>query len=127
VPTSTPPPAPNPLEGLSFEFYAIRGEPTLNETMPSLDFARDGELEAFDGCNTYPGTYEVVPAGTSQGGLTIELEGGTKKACEGAVADQASAFLDAIDETTAYHFPPRGLLLALLDRRAEEILNGELK
>ncbi len=127
VPTSTPPPAPNPLEGLSFEFYAIRGEPTLDEAMPSLDFARDGELEAFDGCNTYPGTYEVAPAGTSQGGLTIELEAGTRKACEGAVADQASAFLEAIDETTAYHFPPRGILLALLDREAEEILNGELK
>jgi cystine transport system substrate-binding protein len=126
APTSTPAPAPNPLEGLSFEFYAIRGEPTLDEAMPSVAFEGDGELNAFDGCNTHQGTYEIAPAGTSQGGITIELGSSTSMACDAAITDQAVAFLEALDETTAYYFPPRGVLLALLDEDAEEILNGEL-
>jgi cystine transport system substrate-binding protein len=126
APTSTPAPAPNPLEGLSFEFYAIRGEPTLDEAMPSVAFEGDGELNAFDGCNTHQGTYEIAPAGTSQGGITIELGSSTSMACDAAITDQAVAFLEALDETTAYYFPPRGVLLALLDEDGEEILNGEL-
>jgi cystine transport system substrate-binding protein len=125
APTSTPPPAPNPLEGLAFEFYAIRGEPTLNDAQPRLSFRSGGELEAFDGCNRHTGTFAVEPAGTSQGGITIELRTSTSMACDGAITDQAGAFLEALDETTAYYFPPRGVLLALLDEDGEEILNGE--
>lgn len=126
-PTATIPPLPNPLEGQTFGFYAIGGQPTLAGATPRLGFGADGVVSGFDGCNTFTGTYTVLPAGTSQGALTILPGPGTTLACAQDVMTQAQAFMTALGQVTAYSYPSRGVLLALLDITATEVLSGQLQ
>jgi heat shock protein HslJ len=127
-PTQLPPTQiPNPLEGLAFGFYAINGQPTIPGTTPSLTFGSGGAWNGSDGCNSIQGTYTVQPAGASQGAIIITLGPGTTLSCAPDVMDQAQAFLTAVGQVTAYSYPPRGLLLTLLDQAGTGLLNGELQ
>jgi polar amino acid transport system substrate-binding protein len=130
-PTATLPPPPtempNPLEGPTFAFYAINGQPTIPGTVLSVAFESGGQLSGSDGCNTFQGTYIVQPAGLSQGAITITLGPSTTLACAQDVTTQAQAFVTALGQATAYAYPPEGLLLTLLDQTGTDILNGELQ
>jgi heat shock protein HslJ len=126
-PPPSPTPTPNPLAGSTFEFYAIGGQPTIPGTVLSTSFGSAGELSGASGCNTFQGTYVVEPAGTSQGGITITLGPPTTLSCPEDVMLQEQAFLTALTESTAYLYPPRGILFSLLNAAGDEVLNGELK
>jgi len=123
--TQPPPPTevPNPLEGLTFGFYAINGMPTIPGATPSLSFGSGGGLAGSDGCNTFQGTYTVQPAGTSQGGLTIALGPGTTLACAEDVMTQAQSFRTALGLVTAYSV--YGGSLSLLDSTGSAVLSGQ--
>jgi heat shock protein HslJ len=126
----TPTPTPDPLFGLTFGFYAIRDQATIPNVPLTVTFGNlegTGGLSGFDGCNTFGGTYSVTPTSASQGGLTISLGLGTTAACEPEIMDQAQAFREALSLTTAYVYPPRSLLLELLDQSGTETLSGELQ
>lgn len=82
-------------------------------------------MTGSDGCNTFQGTYNVQPAGVSQGAITITLGPGTTIACPEDVTLQAQSFVIALGLSAAYHFPPDGLLLSLLDQNGADVLNGE--
>jgi heat shock protein HslJ len=124
-PTETPTTAPNPLEGLTFGFYAINGLPTIPGTMPTLTFGSDGALTGSDGCNTFVGTYAALPSGTSQGGLTIAVGPGTALACPEDVMAQAGSFRAALGLVSAYFLPPKGVTISLLDQAGSAVLDGQ--
>jgi hypothetical protein len=69
----------------------------------------------------------VQPAGASQGAIIIALGPGTTLSCSLEVMDQAQVFLTAVGQVTAYSYPPKGLLLTLLDQAGTGLLNGELQ
>jgi heat shock protein HslJ len=93
----------------------------------SVTFGSDGDMDGSSGCNTFQGTYVVQPLGTSQGGITITLGPSTTMICPDDIMTQEQAILTALVEATAYHYPPKGLLFALLDSTGTEILSGELQ
>jgi ABC-type amino acid transport substrate-binding protein/heat shock protein HslJ len=126
--TQAPPPTQevNPLEGRTFGFYAIYGQPTIPGAVPALTFGPGGALSGSDGCNTFSGSYTVQPAGSSQGALSIVVGPGTALACPEDVTTQAQAFRVALGLVSAYVYPPRSLVLVLLDSSAAEILSGQL-
>jgi ABC-type amino acid transport substrate-binding protein/heat shock protein HslJ len=129
-PTPSPTAVPDPLLGQTFGFYAIGGEPTIPGTSLTLTFGNQGGvggLTGSDGCNTFEGTYTIAPSSPSQGALTISIGAGTVVACPDDVATQAQAFRTALGQTTAYLYPPRGLLLDLLDSQGTELLSGQLQ
>jgi polar amino acid transport system substrate-binding protein len=124
-PPPTPTQLPDPLEGSTFEIYAIQGQSTIPGTQPSLSFGNGGRLNGSDGCNTFQGSYTVQPSSQSQGALMITMGPGTSIACEADVADQAQSFLSTLGQVTAYSYPPQGLLLALLNPSGSDVLSGE--
>jgi polar amino acid transport system substrate-binding protein len=126
-PTETPTAAPNPLEGLTFGFYAINGLPTIPGTTPLLSFGSDGALDGSDGCNTFVGTYAAQPSGTSQGGLTIAVGPGTTLACPEDVMAQAQSFRTALGLVSAYYLPPKGVTISLLDQTGAAVMDGQLQ
>jgi len=84
-------------------------------------------LSGSDGCNSFQGTYIVQPSGKSLGGLSLSLGPGTTLACAEDVMTQAQSFRTALGLVTAYSYPPKGLLLGLLDQSGTEVLSGELQ
>jgi heat shock protein HslJ len=126
APSATQAPQPSPLEGLTFAFYAIQGQPTIPGAEPSLAFGAAGALNGSDGCNTFSGTYTAVAAGASQGSLTITLGPGTSVACPDDVMAQAQSFRTALDIVSAYVFPPKSTTIALLDATGAAVLEGQL-
>ncbi|HMK08449.1 MAG TPA: NBR1-Ig-like domain-containing protein, partial [Anaerolineales bacterium] len=129
APTQPPAPTaiPDPLQGSTFDIYAINGAATIPGAMPSLSFGSGGKLSGSDGCNTFNGSYTIQPSGSGQGALTLKTGAGTSMACDPDVADQATAFYAAASQVTAYSYPPKSLLLALLNQSGSDVLSGQKK
>lgn len=68
--------------------------------LPSLEFKKDGTVQAFDGCNSGSGKAEVREDGFIDFG-PIAL---TRKACPGITAEVSKAILDVIGGKAAYGF-----------------------
>ena len=129
-PQPTPTPLPDPLTGQTFEFYAIQGQATIPGVPLTVTFGNlggTGGLSGSDGCNIFNGTYSVTPSGSSEGALTISLGVGTTLACDPQVMDQAQVFRAALAATTAYFYPPQGLLIELLDQTGAGTLSGQIQ
>ena len=65
----------DPLEGTSWELYAIRKSKPIPGSHISASF-EDGQISGTSGCNTYFGAYEV-----DGGRITISTLGMTEMAC----------------------------------------------
>jgi polar amino acid transport system substrate-binding protein len=128
TPTETQPPPFNPLEGNTFRFSAIGREPTIPDTVLRVTFGNNDQVIGLAGCNTFSGAYTVEPAGATQGSLTILLAGSTDAVCDTpeGIMEQEAAFLAALSQVTAYAYPPRGVLITLMDEAGLDLLTGEL-
>jgi heat shock protein HslJ len=128
-PTATQPPTaiPNPLEGQDFGFYAINGQATIPGSVLTLGFGSGGSLSGSDGCNTFQGSYVVQPSGKSEGALTITLGPGSAMSCPEEIMTEAQAFRTALGLVRAYYYPPKGLLISLLDQTGVSLLDGQLQ
>ena len=126
--TATTAPPSNSLEGNNFFFTSIGREPTIPDTVLRITFGNNDQVIGLAGCNTYSGTYAVVPAGAVQGSLSIEVTSLTDMLCAepAGIMEQEQAFLQALSEVTAYSYSPKGVLIALTDSAGEDILTGEL-
>jgi len=69
----------------------------MNGTKVTAVFGADGTLTGNDGCNTYNGTYK-----TDGDKITIGPIATTRMACEQAVMDQETAYLNALANAANY-------------------------
>jgi heat shock protein HslJ len=73
----------------------------------SVNFAADGSMSGFDGCNRYLGSYTA----TAEGALEITLGPSTLIACDEDVEALAQDFKAALDAVTGYALTDTGLEL----------------
>jgi heat shock protein HslJ len=69
----------------------------LNDTTVTAIFGADGKLTGNDGCNSYNGTYTIDGDKITIGPLAT-----TRMACEQAVMDQETAYLNALAKAATY-------------------------
>jgi polar amino acid transport system substrate-binding protein len=136
--TGTPPPSATPsatvappfnsLEGNTFRFLSIGREPTIPDSVLRVTFGDNGQLIGLSGCNTYSGPYVVQPAGATQGSIQITVTNVTDQVCTSpeGIMEQEQAFLAALGQVTAYAYPPKGVLITLMDAAGLDLLTGEL-
>jgi heat shock protein HslJ len=77
----------------------------LADARPTISFSGDGTVTGNAGCNTFSGAYTVDGSNLTFGPLAS-----TKMACEGAKGTLETAFLGAIQATTAYEITDAGEL-----------------
>ena len=92
---------PSTLEG-SWQAIAINNGKqavvsVMNGTTVTAIFGSDGTLTGNDGCNNYNGTYT-----TDGDKITIGPVATTRMACEQAVMDQETAYLNALAKAATY-------------------------
>lgn len=91
--------------------YGDALNPTVVEpgTTVTAQFAEDGELNGFGGCNNFFGTYELAGEEISVGPL-----GSTMMACENGL-DQETTVLAALQQAYKVAFSPQGRLEVFYD------------
>lgn len=77
----------------------------LADVRPTISFSGDGTVTGNAGCNTFNGTYTADGSNLTFGPLAS-----TKIACEGAKGTLETAFLGAVQATTAYEITDAGEL-----------------
>lgn len=77
----------------------------LADVRPTISFSGDGTVEGNAGCNTFSGSYTVDGSNLTFGPLIS-----TRMACEGAKGTLETAYLAAIQATTAYEITDAGEL-----------------
>ena len=98
-------PLTNPdLVGTEWVLGDLPGQ-VLADVRPTISFSGDGTVTGNAGCNTFNGTYTVDGSNLTFGPLAS-----TKMACEGAKGTLETAFLGAVQATTAYEITDAGEL-----------------
>ena len=77
----------------------------LADVRPTLSFSGDGTVSGNAGCNTFTGTYSADGSTLTFGPLAT-----TRMACEGAKGTLETAFVGALQATTAYEITDAGEL-----------------
>lgn len=111
-------PTPQPtvsLEGTGWVLDTMAGEPPLEGTTLTLQFASEGTLSGSSGCNRYQTTYE-----TTGDALDVGEVSGTLMACEQPVSEQESSFITML--TGAERFAIEEDHLTLSDGSGEATL-----
>jgi heat shock protein HslJ len=87
--------------------YGDPANPTVVQGVTSLtaQFAADGTLTGFGGCNNYSGTYQAGTDGTMQIGALAT----TQMACAEGM-DQETAYLNALQTASSFSFTGQGQL-----------------
>lgn len=115
----SPSPEPPTLKGTSWTVTKIKGDDTIAASQPSVSF-EEGKMNGTSGCNRFFGGYAQ-----EGGSLKFDAIGSTEMHCA-EVADQESAFFDALNEVTAVRKADPGVELtnsagdALLTLTAKE-------
>jgi len=77
----------------------------LADVRPTVSFSGDGTVSGNAGCNTFSGTYTVDGSNLTFGPLAT-----TRMACEGAKGTIETAYVTALQATTAYEITDAGEL-----------------
>jgi heat shock protein HslJ len=98
-------PLTNPdLVGTDWVLGDLPGQ-VVADPLPTLAFSGDDTVSGTGGCNTFSGTYTVDGSNLTFGALAS-----TQMACEGAVGTLESAYLAALQDTSAYEITDAGEL-----------------
>lgn len=99
-----PPAAAGPtLIGSDWVLVSLNGAEPLADSEITLSFGTDGRVTGSSGCNRYFGAYRL----TEGGGLEIGPLAGTRMFCQGALGEQETRYLEALEATTAYTLDQR--------------------
>jgi putative lipoprotein len=97
---------PAALVGTSWAAESIDGRRVLERAPSTVTFGEGQRLSGQAACNRYFGTYEL-----GEGALRLKPAGATRMACEPAVMDQETRFLQALETVTAFRHEAGALLL----------------
>jgi heat shock protein HslJ len=103
----------NALDGTSWLLVTLNGQPALQDTTVTLNFA-DGTATGSDGCNRYTGGYAADSTNIKFGQLAS-----TMMACPEPIMKQASAYLQALAQAATYKSSAKQL--TLVDAGGQEL------
>lgn len=107
------------LPGSVWRVVSLQDNPPVEGTTITANFGADGALTGSDGCNQYAATYAVD-------GATIAITPGpsTLMACPEPVAQQATAYLEALAAAASYTID--GSQFNLIDADGKVLVNFEV-
>jgi heat shock protein HslJ/uncharacterized lipoprotein YbaY len=100
------------LQGREWVVEDINGKGVIDRSRATLNFGPDGRVSGRSSCNNYTAQYTLTGEG-----LTVSKAAGTMMACEPALMQQESLFLDVLQNVRRFDLGPDGALLLRTDDR----------
>ena len=100
------------LQGREWVVEDINGKGIIDRSRATLNFGPDGRVSGRSSCNNYTAQYSLTGEG-----LTVSKAAGTMMACEPALMQQESLFLDALQNVRRFDLGPDGALILQTDDR----------
>jgi heat shock protein HslJ len=99
--------AASPLQGSEWRLLDLSGKPVLEQVAATLVFSEPGRVSGSGSCNRFSGSVSL------DSNLHVQLSqiASTRMACPGAVAEQESRYLAALQQVHHYEVQGRQLLL----------------
>jgi heat shock protein HslJ len=94
------------LQGGQWTVTDIAGKGLVDRSRATLNFGREGRVYGTGSCNNYTAEYTLTGEG-----LTVAKTAGTMMACEPAVMQQESVFLDVLRNVRSFDFRDDGALV----------------
>src|SRR5262245_13472531 len=94
------------LQGAQWNVTDIAGKRVIDGSLATLNFGGDGRVYGKGSCNNYTAQYTVTGEG-----LTVSKSAGTMMACEPAIMQQESVFLELLRNVRAFDFRDDGALV----------------
>jgi heat shock protein HslJ len=96
------------LQGGEWVVTDVAGKGLVDRSRATLNFGGDGRVYGRGSCNNYTAQYTITGEA-----LTVGKTAGTMMACESAVMQQESLFLDVLRNVRAFDFRDDGALVLL--------------
>jgi heat shock protein HslJ len=100
------------LQGREWVVEDINGRGIIDRSRATLNFGPDGRVSGRSSCNNYTAQYSLTGEG-----LTVSKAAGTMMACEPALMQQESRFLDVLQNVRRFDLGPDGALILRTDDR----------
>lgn len=94
------------LQGGEWVVTGIAGKGLTDRTRPTLNFGGDGRVYGRASCNNYTAQYTLTGEG-----LTVSKAAGTMMACDPAIMQQESLFLDVLRNVRGFDLGDDGALV----------------
>ncbi|HET9044326.1 MAG TPA: META domain-containing protein [Burkholderiales bacterium] len=100
------------LQGREWVVEDINSKGIIDRSRATLNFGPDGRVSGRSSCNNYTAQYSLTGEG-----LAVSKAAGTMMACEPALMQQESLFLDVLQNVRRFDLGPDGALVLQTDDR----------